>query len=355
MKKIISFILATALVLSITGSAFANSEPERKDVDHKTFQYFPDESVQAETENRVDGDLDSNKEIELKKEQVNRILEKLQEYRLETMNEGNEARAKTLDNTGTDLEAQLNSLGVNEISPKEALEMQGNSGTITPFVTVPPTTSTIKWYELSYVYVGSNGKKYDIQELYAQGLREGTSLSKAADGEVLYTGKQYSIKSFTNIASIYLNKLLGDIISSNIIAKFAPTELLIPNFTSKTLGNSLTTTYRSLTTACFSYIKPSGSTNSQSLSFISNMFSLSSSVTSAGYDGLGGSYVKTTPEFKTSVQATGYASSSKAYDSFVSSSADTRSFLTGFTIYNQDTSAYVKVYVATPSFPSQVY
>jgi hypothetical protein len=285
---------------------------------------------------------------ELSEYRANRLLQaaKSEEYGVNTYN----YNSSMLDSTEVRLEAELQKLGVNPISYEEALAIHNGSsvgGDVSIQVTVPPSNSNVRWYELNY-YITRSGTTYEIQELYAQGLSNGTNLAKGQNGVTLYTIKQIAVKNLTQIASVYAQKVIGLI----PIVQWLPYEFLFSD-NSQVTNNSHVITHRSLSTVCFTYVKLSGqSDNYQNLSFISNMVTIASSHTLAGYRN-GSPYSKTTDKVNTEY-ASNYASGTAAVNSFTDPYAPRSSYISFYRFYNHDQTASLTQYIINPSFPAQI-
>lgn len=96
-----------------------------------------------------------------------------------------------------ELESELKDLGVNTLTPSQAQAIYSNSeyGTISPSVSVPPSNSNVRWYEIRYS-IYRDGNSYDLQDLYAQAVGYNTNLFNGRDGAVLYTNKQVVLQVF---------------------------------------------------------------------------------------------------------------------------------------------------------------
>ncbi|MBB2483435.1 hypothetical protein H5P36_25100 [Bacillus sp. APMAM] len=150
---------------------------------------------------------------------------------------------------------------------------------MTPYVSTPPSTSHIKWHSYNFTW-NYNGKDYDVQELYAQGLDGSSNLATGANGVPLWQNANLLVDGIKTLASIYVQKGIGLI----PVVQWSPYELLFSSSTTNVTSNSDIVTYRSLSTVCFAYVKKHGASDtSQSLSFVSNEFSIASTQTLAGY------------------------------------------------------------------------
>lgn len=332
-KKIASVLLSLILTVSFSSISFAAEDTSLTDDQH-------------------------NAQVNETKQKIVEIMEKLNEHRATKLLKETDTQQTgtvqdslnligSLDPIELKLEKELRYLGVNTLTNEEVTQRFRDPNSVSPQVSVPPTTSAIKWYEINYS-ITRNGTTYSLQDLYAQGLNGNTNLAVGANGSTLYTNKQILVKNLTNIASMYAQKAVGAI----PIVQWLPYELLFSSNDNVT-NNSYVVTHRSLSTVCFTYVKKSGQSDSyQTLGWISNMFTVASSHTLAGYNN-GTPYSKTTDKTNTTY-ADSYASGSKAVDYFTGVSSQTRSFVSSYTFYNHDKSAKLTYYVVNPSFPAQI-
>ncbi|MCM3175568.1 hypothetical protein [Paenibacillus sp. MER 99-2] len=331
-KRLVSSILSFALLLSFSSTSFASAD------------ISPNEEQ-------------LNAQVEANKQQIIETMEKLNEHRAnklleEAKGESTEAMSSSLqilyqDPLELKLEQDLKKLGVTSLSNDEVNQRFSDPNLVLPQVTVPPSTSAIKWYEINYS-ITRNGITYNLQDLYAQGLNGNSKLAVGANGSTLYTNKQILVRNVTNIASMYAQKAVGLI----PVVQWLPYELLFSSNTNVT-NNSHVVTHRSLSTVCFTYVKKSGQSDSyQNLGWISNMFTVASSHTLAGYNN--GSPYSETKDKTNTVYADNYASGSRAVDYLTGVSLQTRSFISSYTFYNHDRSAKLTYSVVNPSFPLQI-
>ncbi|PYI50051.1 hypothetical protein [Paenibacillus flagellatus] len=292
-----------------------------------------------------------NAAIDAKKEKIRAKFEELGEYRanklLQAAKNGTDVDPQQLDSTEVQLESDLQALGVNAITPAQAQAIANGGSDVSIQVTVPPSNSNVKWYDIRYTYY-TGGTTYAVQELYAQGLAGGTNLAAGQNGVTLYTNKQILVKNVTYIAQMYAQKAIGTI----PIVQWLPYEMLFSD-NSQVTNNSHVITHRSLSTVCFSYVKLDGqSDNYQSLSYVSNMVSVASSHTLAGYNN-GSPYSKTTDKSNTDY-ATNYASPTSAVNAYKDPYAPRQSFISFYRFYNNDQTASLTQYIINPSFPAQI-
>lgn len=259
------------------------------------------------------------------------------------------------------LRDKLSSLGVRELTPIEVQEKLSEN-LVTPNVSVPPTNSNVRWYELRYTHTRS-GKTYDIQELYAQAVGYNTNLYSSNNTLYLINGTKTQVNVGQALINVYANKLIGVIAALNPITNILPYELFvkIPDGSSTISMNSDFISYRLLSTACFSYVKDSGKSDDYlTMTYASNTFTISSSHTVAGIADEGKPtatpLVSSGRSLSYSAYATDYASSSKAVDNFLSLSRSTS--YAQATVWkvkdtqNKEHTATASVF--TPSMPSQI-
>lgn len=333
LTKMVSLLLSVVMVFTLGTTVYANSD----------------------TINFTSEAIENNQSVLAQKQKINKVMKELSAYRTKKLLKSssliNLQSSAYVDITEISLENQLKSLGVT-VPTEETLKSLGvsadNSGIITPNVAVPGSNSKVKWYDYNYSWFGSDGTKYSLQQLYAQGLGVGTNLAVAEDSRSLYTNQQVIVSNLTNIGSMYVQKAIGLI----PLVSWLPYELLFTN-TQGAVNNSHKITYRSLNTVCFAYVKPYGaSDNAQVLSFISNYIDIASTHILAGFqDGV--SYSKSN-DFYNYAYATSYTSEDEAIAGYKSAYPPKTSFVSGFTFYNHDQSKYIKQSVLTPSFPAHI-
>lgn len=333
--KLLSFILITSMVFNMGISVVSAEENSNS---NKNTMEEEKENVEEEIKNnRINelftelGEIRAAKELDLAKQElgIKSDIESLE-----------------LNKNEQEIENLLSDLGVIEVQPDEIKNITQNDPT--PFVDTPQTNSAIKWYSNRYTY-NYKGTSYNVQQLYAQGLNGNSSLAKGKNGATLYSKKQVAVANLKNILSIYVQKGIGLI----PIVQLAPYELLFSNNSGVT-NNSHVITYRSLSTVCFSYVRPtSKGDNYQNLEFVSSKISIASSHTLAGYKN-GTPYSKTTDK-NVSTSAPIFAPIKEAVMSYVDVSAQSSSFIHSFSFYNEDNSKSLIEYPITPSFPAQVY
>jgi len=326
-KRLAGFFLSAALMLSFSSISFADNAQQ------------------------------SNETIDQNKQQALEVMQKLNEYRANKLlgeakqdlnGGGNNIQLKTMDLTEIGLEAELENLGVKELSIEEVKQQFGNADEVSPLVVAPPSTSHIKWYTIDYTITRS-GVTYNLQDLYAQGLDGGSNLAVGANGATLYSNKSVIVKNIANIGSIYAQKVIGLI----PVVQWLPYELLFSSNDNVT-NNSHVITHRSLSTVCFTYVKKSTDPDSyQTIGWLSNMVSVASSHTLAGYNA-GSPYSKSTDKSNTTY-ADNYASGSNAVDYYSGVSSQTRSYISSYKFYNPDKTLSLTYYVVNPSFPAQIY
>lgn len=290
-----------------------------------------------------------NQKVMLEKEKVLELLKKLGEHRSKKELDRSKKNGVSSPNDEQDvyeerLEKELLELGVSELSENEIASIQEKN--ITPNVDTPPSTSSVKWYSYR-IGVYSGGQNYEVQELYAQGLNNNTNLANGRNGVTLYSNQQIQVNNLSNIASIYTQKAIGNV----PVVRWLPYELLFSD-NNEVTNNSHVITYRSLSTVCFSYVKREGqSDNQQSLSYVSNMVSIASSNTLAGYRD-GSPYSRTTDKSNTDY-ATNYANATTAVNEYRNNTTN-RSFISNYKFYNHNRTKSITQSIINPSYPVQI-
>ncbi len=312
------------------------------------FTCFVVVDVTATTGNSAEQDLD-NRKVTIEKQEIIDIMAQLSELRSKNLlqqaiTNNKQNRNIDFERKETELEKRLASLGVNRISDTEVRALMKNTR-----FDLPPTTDSIKWYDYDII-VYRDGKRYDVQEVYAQGLDGNSSLALGKDGHIMYSNKKIIVNELKNIASIYAQKAISLI----PIVSWLPYELLFVSGDNATI-NSSNITYRSLSTVCFSYVNEQG--KPQELSFISNTYDIAASHTYAGYKD-GKPFADPVSTYNV-VYADRYASTSAAVDSYVEICAPSLSFSDTFEFREYDDNGNIlathKVYPITPLYPFQVY
>lgn len=118
------------------------------------------------------------------KMEIIKTMEELTKISLEKLNPQNSSKLSS--NAEGTLRKKLSSLGVRELTPIEVQE-KISKNLVTPNVSVPPSNSNVRWYELRYTHTRS-GKTYDIQELYAQAVGYNTNLYSSNNTLYLING-----------------------------------------------------------------------------------------------------------------------------------------------------------------------
>lgn len=332
MKRFILFVLLTVFMFFCVVSPVMASQINNTDLG----------------ENTVEQEL-HNQKVMKEKEKILDLLTKLGEARTQSELDNSKIDILLYDKAKREsyeenLEKQLFDLGVTELTDNELKTMQAMD--VTPAVTPPKSTSSVKWYSYR-VGVYSGGQHYEVQELYAQGLNSKTNLANGRNGVTLYSKQQIRVSSLKQIGSIYAQKAVGTV----PVVQWLPYELLFSNNNGVT-NNSHVVTYRSLSTVCFSYVKRKGQSDSnQKLSYISNMVSIASTNTLAGYRN-GKPYTKSTDKTNTSY-ATNYASSTAAVNAY-KNNVKRNSFIRNYKFYNHNKTKSITQSVLTPSYPVHV-
>lgn len=323
-KKVIPIILCSVMFFTFSSIGFAANE-NAKDI--------------------------ANLKVEVQKEKIQKTLEELQTSRAKKLLE-QEKKDKVdvleLESNETSLEKDLEALGVKKLSQKEVKAHFSDKDVITAQTVVPPSTSAINWYAYNYTYTRNN-VSYAVTDLYAQGLNGNSNLAVGANGAVLYSNKEIIVQNITNIASMYVQKAIGLI----PVVAWLPYEFLFSS-NSNVTNNSHVITHRSLSTVCFNFVKLTGQSDDyQQLTFRSNMITVASSHTLAGYNN-GSPYSKTTDRTQTSY-ADNYSSATYAVNAFIDYSYNpSRSYIDSYKFYNPDRSKSITYYVITPEFPAQI-
>ncbi len=298
-----------------------------------------------------------NKAVEENKQKINEIMDEMAGYTTSKLlheSKGFNKHSKSSQDINIlNFKKQLKSLGVESVSVERVNQIinnsKSNNSEFDAKVTVPEDTSGVNWFEHVYTYY-YGGKQYELQELYAQGLNSDTNLATGVDGATLYSNKEYLLKEFDNICSIYSQKIIGLV----PVFQWLPYELFFGGDDNATVESHIIT-YRSISTVCFIYVKEySQSDNQQALSFVSNKFNLGSSHTVAGIH-YGLAKVKS-EDGNVDVYSTDYASAPSAVKNFTDPlNNNSFSYAENFRFYSPDKAKSLTGYVLTPFFPYQIH
>lgn len=292
-------------------------------------------------------------------EKVNNILNQLGEIRAAKMNTEtqfapqsakmqSEAMYCTIE---AELEQQLADLGVVQLNDAEIQQLTG--GDVSPQTTVPSSTSSVRWYSTQYTHMYNN-MKYSVQHVYAQGLDARSILSTGPQSKALYSSQEVVINTAKEIASIYAQKAIGQV----PVISWMPYEFFFTNGTSY-VNNSHRVDYVSKSTICFTYVKEANNSSSRELlSYVSSSVSVSYSHTLAGISN-GETYVNHYPELNktkvTTISASTFAPFTDAIISYIDGAANSRSFVSSYTFYNQGRTKSITQSLPMPTFPGAVY
>lgn len=337
MKKNVILLLLMSFVMVFSGLNTASAEVRDMTLDKNT--------KEQDMQNRM---------ADLKSAEITKLLSELGEHRAEKLlaSEDNVVANQEykLDETEIKLEARLKELGVTELTESEVAELKLEGKIINPQATVPISTSATKWYNERHYYA-LNGKEYEIQRISAQAITSKSSLSNSGD-KLLYTNKQIAVNNLNELASLYVEKLIGAAVGTVKVVGWLPYELLFPNNT-KVISSQHRVVYVSTSTVAFNYAKLYGQSDSyQQLSFVSNMSSLAQSHILTGIDN-GVGYSKSNDKVNT-VYAENYASLKSAAQAFENPYAQGQSFIRKYVFYNHDKTASITQYLENPTFPVQV-
>lgn len=339
MKKITIFLLILVLLTANINYVFASELNINKLTPN---QIKHNEIVQQEKE-KVEDLLREIARIASEIEYAQRVESHI------TLNENSKVNAEdqaTLQNSIVDIENQLESLGVKQLSPMEVqmLKMIDNSESmVIPMISVPPSTSNTKWYSNSY-YVYRGEGKYEIQDVYAQAMTVTSVLGKRVSGTV-QTETQKFIDQLKALASVYAQKAIGLV----KIITLMPYELSFGN--SKTVQDYQTLYYGDLTNQmCFTYVKFE-THSSQRLSLVTNQLYYNIDLnTHWVYNGIPGGY----PVNKRGSTASGnYANSSTAVSNYMG--ATMYDFVTGIDIANYENTIKDRINIYCPTAPGLIY
>ena len=214
---------------------------------------------------------DVNKKEQEKLDEINDTLDKLAELSISTESNNESVSIRSYDDTKDEcekLEEKLEELGVKELTNDE---ISAKFSTVSARVAVPPTTAYTKWYSYTYNWTYNN-EKFTVQHLYAQAKKNGSKLYQTGT-RTLYSNKEYALNSKINMASTIVDFGTGFIPSS--ISNFIPFSDIINDSVLDGMrpekGERHVITYNMIETACFSYVKEYGKSDSwQELSFSSN-------------------------------------------------------------------------------------
>lgn len=254
--------------------------------------------------------------------------------------------SETILNRVADIENQLYNLGVKELSDSEVMMLYSNSDesqNIIPMISVPPSTSSTRWFSNSYYVYRSEGK-YEIQDVYAQAMTTSSSLGKSIYG-IVQTESQKLINEFKALASIYAQKAIGAI----PIITLMPYEM---SFGATKTVQDYETLYHGtlLNQMCYSYVKFE-THSSQRLSLVTNQLQYRINLSTHWvYNGIIGGDSLLKQGYTASIN---YASSALAVSNYLGTTIC--DFVTGIDIKNYEESITDRITIYCPAAPGLVY
>lgn len=346
MKKVLSLLLCSLITVS------SMAMPKALADDFNTDDYTEEE-------------LELLVEIEEKQEEINSTLDELALITAKRLShEQGTSKLKyselsELDALEAELEDKLLELGVNSLSNDEVDELrEAEMDILYPDTqsTTPPSTSSVYWRD--YVQtVSRGGKNYTVKQIYAQGKTASSNLTAGSGGngsmQRLYTNREVAFNA-GRTAGYYAASTAAGLIPYIGI----PAQALIDSIADKPkpVNEMYEVGYNQVSTVCFIYVKPSGSSNSNyKLSYISNSSSTASTHRTSGYYtvGNGTSGYSRSKDRSNITSASGYASPSNAIDGYLYGYRD--SFLTQVRFTDETKSRSVRSSLANPRSMAAVY
>lgn len=370
MKKILktlSIALCIIMCINMSGlSVYASKKNEQGDIFKRRNTSKEDRMNQEQIEKKQEveklldelGLLYAQEELNKTKSVVQMEDDLVETQTLHRMEKPISKASRSATEVATELnqlKEKLFKMGVEEVSQGElnkynAIANEDEKTSPLARVSVPKGTKSLKWYKFSYTYT-KNGTKYSIDELYAQAIGGNTSLAGGCNGKQLYTKQQYAVNAKSILASIYVQKAIGQVKS----LAWTPYELLFMN--DRVVANSHVITCRYLSKVCFSYVKKSSqSDNKFRLSYISNSVSYASSHVHAGYKK--GKPFSKSYDASATESAINYASATSALNAYLNPRKDgqpTTSYVSKITFYSPDKKKSCSLGVSNPDMPSKVW
>lgn len=206
-------------------------------------------------------------------EEITNLIGDILEYNLSKVN--NNTQTDYVDSYELQLEEELFDLGVEVMTTAEVAEVFNNANVIMPRVDVPSTSTNIRWYTYRSTSTVS-GTTYEVQHITATARTTNTGLAFTRTGRILYNDKSYVLQTAQYFASIYIQKTIGTI----PIVQWLPYEVF---FSNPTYTSSASASYTGLTSASFSFVKVSGTSDStQELALSSNYLQFDGDITATG-------------------------------------------------------------------------
>lgn len=233
------------------------------------------------------------------------------------------------------LESELESLGVQEVTPDEINELlnkghlntdNSSDGHVANMLYIPKSTKYTKWHTFTYTST-YKGKKYSVTELYAQGYNDGSKLVSGKDGCVLYKNKNYKF-TLGNLLSIYAQKAIGQV----KVLGWLPYELFFKSYDDVTT-TGVSISYNTIQTYCYSYVKPAAKKDSAYMPcYTSNKLYIHANATLRAIKN-GKSFLDNATT-STNVYSTAYASSYYALDNYIYGNRHPDSYVSSYSINN---------------------
>lgn len=255
-----------------------------------------------------------------------------------------------------EIDAQLASLGVEELTPQEVQEKFIDTNPMAR-VTVP-VASNVNWYSTSFDYP-YNGTTYTVQTLIAQANEKSSNLKESGSRAIASTYKWQA--GFMNALTAFGSGLLGEIPGSSIYLTVYDTVSGAVSGISKTTEISsaeIVYSWSHVTTASFKYVKVKGQTDDyQSLTYISTK-----GVTAIGYQYptftySGGTVKPNVIQGSRTINSTpiGYDSNLNAVKAYTDVYAPTRAYNDTVKITGLESKTVSNIYPVCPQFPLHIY
>lgn len=238
------------------------------------------------------------------------VIDELMEYNLSKIEAG--CQTDEPDSYELYLEQRLADYGFEVLNTEQvsaiASRIARDSGTR---VTVPSTTSNVRWYSSRETYTVS-GVTYEVQHVTATARTVNTNLA-VYGASTIFTNQQATVNTLYKLANIYAEKIIGNIISNIPVISWFPYEFFSNGIT---VAASAACSYTALTSASFSFVKIYGQDDYyQWLSATSNYVKFSGGLTISGTKN--NTPVTQMQSFDETLYADGYVNTAIAVNSYI--------------------------------------
>lgn len=211
------------------------------------------------------------------------------------------------DSREMEILGEMEKLGAEMLSESDINQILANHKELRSRVGVPSSSSDIQWIS-TRINKTVNGTQYEVQHISAIARTTNTNLAFGG-AQTLYSGQNYPLDPDKEFVKIYVQKAIGMI----PIVQWLPYEFF---FTNAATSDYAAATYTGLTSACFSFVKPYGQSDSyQQLMLTSNYLRFSGTIGASGV--ANGSPCSATKIFDQSTGSEYFASTDAAISAYL--------------------------------------